>query len=145
MLSQTAEYALRATLHIARQEGDVPVRAEEVAAALDVPRNYLSKILHALGRRGVLTSTRGPQGGFRLAVPAEKIRIAQIVEVFDPDILDERSRCLLGRTVCSDRNPCVAHERWKQVSATFRDFFRKTTLAELASPGAPAPPGGDRA
>src|SRR5690606_6227227 len=67
MLSDTAEYALRATLYIAQHANDTRlVRTDETAQALGVPRNYLSKILHVLARHGVLSSTRGPLGGFRL-------------------------------------------------------------------------------
>lgn len=133
MLSQTAEYALRAMVHLARQEpGPGRVQADDMAERLQVPGNYLSKILHTLARQGLLESSRGPGGGFRLAVPAERLPLARIVEVFDPHLLAEDRRCLLGRDVCSDRAPCPAHGRWKEVSETIRKFFSDTTLRELA-------------
>ena len=138
MLSQTAEYALRAVVHLARQPGDDPVRVDDVAEALSVPRNYLSKILHVLARDGVLTSTRGPKGGFRLATPATGLRLIDVVEEFD--CLDEKGACLLGREVCGDDNPCTAHTHWKDVSATISTFFEHTTVADLA--GTPIPRNG---
>lgn len=134
MLSRTAEYALRACLHLARHGGDGPVRADAVAETLDVPRNYLSKILHALGREGILDSTRGPRGGFELARPAEELTLARIVGHFDPAYLDEEGRCILGKMRCSDRDPCAAHHRWKEVAVRMRAFFRDTTLSDLATP-----------
>lgn len=130
MLSQTAEYALRAVLHLAREGTDGPVRVDDIAQALDVPRNYLSKILHVLARSGVLTSTRGPHGGFELAGPATDMTLSDVVEEFDA--LDERATCLLGRSRCDERSPCPAHRRWVEVSETVRGFFRETTVAELA-------------
>ncbi|HZD03887.1 MAG TPA: RrF2 family transcriptional regulator [Longimicrobiales bacterium] len=130
MLSQTAEYALRAVLHLAREGGRGPVRVDDIAAALDVPRNYLSKILHVLARAGILESTRGPHGGFELAHPAGDLTLADVVEEFDP--LKESASCLLGRRRCDDRTPCSAHARWKEVAETVRSFFRETTVAELA-------------
>ena len=78
MLSQTAEYALRAVLHIAAVGTERPVAVGEIAQALDVPRNYLSKTLHQLVRAGILTSTRGPTGGFQLAMPAESLTLQRI-------------------------------------------------------------------
>src|SRR5690348_15389074 len=67
VLNDTAEYALRAALYIAQNgTAQKPAQAEQVAAALDIPRNYLSKILHIYTRNGVLLSTRGPNGGFWL-------------------------------------------------------------------------------
>jgi len=134
MLSQTAEYALRAMVHLAREApDDASLQAEEIAEALDVPRNYLSKILHALARRNLLHSTRGPHGGFRLAGPPEELPLARIVEVFDPQLLAEDRRCLLGRSECSDEDACPAHEHWKRVSHTVRSFFYGTSLARLAA------------
>jgi Rrf2 family transcriptional regulator, iron-sulfur cluster assembly transcription factor len=134
MLSQTGEYALRAMVHLAQAGGgEVRVQAEEVAEALQIPRNYLSKILHTLGRRGLLISTRGPGGGFRLAVAPEELPVARIVEIFDPQLLAEDRRCLMGREICSDADACPAHEHWKKVSREVRDFFTRTSLATLAS------------
>jgi Rrf2 family protein len=134
MLSQTAEYALRAVLYLAERADDGTVRVGEMAQALRIPRNYLSKILHRLARAGVLTSTRGKTGGFQLAVAAERLRLSEIVAPFDR--VDERRRCLLGRPQCSDRTACAAHSRWKDVADAVATFFRETTVAELLSEAA---------
>lgn len=137
-LPQTAEYALRAVYFIAEAPGGEPVRVGEIAAALRVPRNYLSKTLHQLARARVLRSTRGPLGGFQLAVPAERLTLAQVVGPFLPA---EGRACVLGRTACSDAAPCAAHEHWKAVAEQMRAFFRRTTVADLLAsrrPGRPA-------
>jgi Rrf2 family protein len=128
MLSQTAEYALRAVLYVA-QHGDRLVQVSEMAQALRIPRNYLSKTVHALAREGVLESTRGKSGGFRLAQPPNRLYVVQVVSPFDR--LDEVRHCLLGRPQCSDRAACAAHTRWKEVAERVAAFFRETTVAEL--------------
>lgn len=145
MLSQTSEYALRAVLYLAQDRSGVPVKLEQVAQALDAPKNYLSKTLHQLARAGVLLSGRGPSGGFLLAVPAERMTLADVVAPFEPSATLAR-RCLLDHGECSDSNPCVAHARWKWVAGPMRAFFSETTVAELlgggrAPPGAAAPAG----
>jgi Rrf2 family protein len=129
MLSQTAEYALRTVLYLADRTDGPLVGADELASALGVPRNYLSKTLHRLTRERILDSARGKGGGFRLAVDPKRLTLLQVVEPFDP-ISGER-RCLLGRPACDDRNPCPAHHRWKAVSKQVADFFRGTTVAAL--------------
>ena len=129
MLSQTAIYSLKAMLCLAEAEGEGPVRVEDIAQALDVPRNYLSKILHVLARDGLLTSTRGPGGGFRLSKPAVDIKLAEVVR---QEGIPSESGCLLGRERCSDVDPCPAHHRWKDVSKAVRDFFEQTSLADLS-------------
>ncbi|HSJ06133.1 MAG TPA: Rrf2 family transcriptional regulator [Longimicrobiales bacterium] len=130
MLSHTAEYALRAVLYIAQHETDDGlVRNDSIAAALDVPRNYLSKILHTLARDGLLLSSRGPSGGFRLARDPDAIQLRQVVAPWDA--VDGPRSCILGRARCSDRNPCPAHGRWKDISEQVGVFFRKTTVGDL--------------
>jgi Rrf2 family protein len=129
MLSLTAEYALRAVLYIADRNGRGPVRVDAMADAMGLPRNYLSKTLNQLTKRGVLASQRGPAGGFRLRATPETLTLAEVVEGFDPE--QTRRGCLLGRPRCSDENPCPAHGRWKSVADEIATFFRDTTVADL--------------
>jgi len=132
VLSQTAEYALRAVLTIAEEPGGAPVGASRLATVLRIPQNYLSKTLHQLARAGVLESTRGKLGGFQLARPAARIPLLDIVSPFD-DVTGRRT-CLMGRTVCSDHNACAAHARWKEVAERTAQFFSETTVADLIHP-----------
>jgi Rrf2 family protein len=108
----------------------------EIAQALRIPRNYLSKILHLLVHARVLTSTRGKSGGFRLATSPDRLPVVQVVAPFGN--WGEPRRCLLGRPQCSDRTACGAHARWKDVAERVATFFRETTVAELAQ-RAPVP------
>ncbi len=129
MISQTGEYALRAVLYLAlHQKGD-PVSVETIADDLSMPRNYLSKTLHLLAKRGILTSARGPRGGFELAVPSDRLSLFEIVEPFDD--LEGRGQCLLGRPECSDQTPCAAHHRWKDLAQRVSAFFHETTVDDL--------------
>jgi Rrf2 family protein len=134
MLSQTAEYALRAVLYIAEFGADRPVAVGDIAQALDVPRNYLSKTLHQLARAGVVTSTFGPGGGFRLGSPPDTLTLDVVIAPFDTAA--ER-HCLLGRTRCRDSDPCAAHEHWKATADQIQRFFATTTVADLLGDDAP--------
>lgn len=135
-ISSTSQYALRAVLHVAEHGREAPVPVDAIAADLRVPRNYLSKTLHVLARAGVLTSGRGPRGGFRLARSPRAITLADVTAPFD----DVAARtCLLGRTTCGWKNPCSAHPRWEAVSAAQQAFFRGTTVADLLGEIAEAP------
>jgi Rrf2 family protein len=129
MLTKTSQYALRAILYLAVQPAGRSVRASDVAQDLGVPANYLSKILHALAREGLLVSERGPGGGFRLARAAREITVADAIEPFET--LANGRQCLLGRPECLDTDACAVHERWKEVSEGMLGFFHETTVAEL--------------
>ena len=136
ILSQTAEYALRAVLHLAGHGAERPIAVGEMAEALDVPRNYLSKTLHQLSRAGILTSTYGPGGGFQLATSPDRLTLEAIVAPFEET---GRRHCLLGRARCADSNPCQAHELWKGISEQIRTFFATTTVATLLAQGDAGP------
>jgi Rrf2 family protein len=127
-LNSTAQNALRAVLFIAEAEGVEPVRVDDVAAALECPRNYLSKTLHTLTRAGVLTSLRGRHGGFRLADAPSALVLSRVIGPFQP--AGER-RCLLGQSHCGIAPTCFVHDRWTHVASQVEDFFGKTTIAEL--------------
>jgi Rrf2 family protein len=131
ILSQTAEYALRATIFLAGIQENRPYRVEEIAESLGMPRNYLSKILHALARAGVLASLRGPRGGFQLAIPAQKLPLKEVVRHFDP--FPEDRQCLLRRERCGEGEGCAAHARWKNVASTVEEFFEGTTVGQLSA------------
>jgi Rrf2 family protein len=127
-LPQTAEYALRAVYYIGESPGGAPVPVSDIASALQVPRNYLSKTLHQLAKAGILQSTRGPRGGFQLARAPDRLVLGEIVRPFLPA---EGRACVLGRPRCSDLAPCAAHHRWKEAADRMRHFFDQTTVADL--------------
>ncbi|MBL8962327.1 MAG: Rrf2 family transcriptional regulator [Gemmatimonadetes bacterium] len=144
LLSGTTQYAIRAVVHVAEHAVDEPLRVDEIAAALDVPRNYLSKTLHQLVRAGVLRSGRGPRGGFQLAEAPEALTLARVAAPFDD--LAQR-KCLLGRATCTSRSPCSAHGRWEKLSSAMLAFFGRTTIADLMAEIAERPstaPANDR-
>lgn len=127
-LSGTTQYAIRAVIYVAEHAADEPLRVDDIAAALDVPRNYLSKTLHQLVRAGVLKSGRGPRGGFQLAEPPDALTLARVAAPFD-DLANRQ--CLLGRATCTSRRPCSAHGRWESISTQMLTFFGHTTIADL--------------
>jgi Rrf2 family protein len=129
MLNQTTEHAVRALLYLAQRPPLEAVSAERMALALGAPANYLSKTLNVLARRGLLRSTRGPQGGFRLTRSPAEITVAEVAAVFEEP--RARSVCLLGDRACTDRAPCRAHGQWLVLRDRVEAPLRTTTLATL--------------
>lgn len=125
LLPQTTEYALRAALHLAAQHPR-SVSGATLAAAVGAPANYLSKTLSQLVRAGVLASTRGPAGGFRLVDAPEDVTLEQIVRVFSTR---GPKRCLLGTGPCGANPDCTVHAGWAPIGASVDAFLRSTTLA----------------
>ena len=82
-LTTRSEYALLAMVQLARSEPDVYLRASEISGARRIPHKYLEQILLALKQARLLRSRKGPQGGYRLARPAQTISLAEIVRRLD--------------------------------------------------------------
>jgi Rrf2 family protein len=129
MLSATAEHALRAVLFVAQFPDRTTIASDTVAVALGAPRNYLAKTLNALAKAGVLRSTRGPGGGFALALPPDQLTIAQVIAPFA-----EQSKlpvCLLHNRPCNTATPCIAHAQWNSIRTNYEQTFAHTTIADL--------------
>ncbi|HEX6307057.1 MAG TPA: Rrf2 family transcriptional regulator [Longimicrobiales bacterium] len=129
MLSQTAEYALRAVLYLARESERRPVPADVIAGALGAPANYLSKTLNVLARAGIVAGLRGPTGGFVLLRDPADLTIAEVVGTFDEPVANRM--CLLGGRECDALTPCDAHRQWTGVLAAMRAPLTATTVADL--------------
>lgn len=112
-------------IHLARHGNDGPIPGSVIAEATGVPTKYLSKILSDLVRTGLLDSARGKSGGFSLRKPAKRIRLIDIIAPYEQLQTDN---CPFGNQRCSDRNPCLAHDRWKRVVQAEKDFLTRTTL-----------------
>jgi len=126
MLSQTAEYALRAMISLARGG---PHTAQDVAADARVPLDYLSKILHALGRAGLVSAQRGRGGGFQAARPANEISVLEVVAAVDP--VRRIYTCPLG-LAAHGTNLCPLHRKLDDAARSIEDVFRLTTIGSLA-------------
>ncbi len=128
MISQTAVYALQAVLLLARTRSDRPFPAAAMARKLEIPSGYLAKTLHRLRQEGVLVSSRGARGGYRLATPPHDLSLAQVLAPFHE--FGHGGRCLLGGP-CDLAHPCSAHERWVEVTSSTRGMLEQTTVADL--------------
>lgn len=124
MISQTAEYALRAVVALA-QHPEKPHTTAEIAQATKVPEFYLSKVLHGLAKGGVVLSKRGVNGGYILASPADRIPLLDIINAVDP--IELIKSCPLKLKTHS-KNLCALHKRINQSIQLMEDVFRDSTV-----------------
>jgi Rrf2 family protein len=131
MLSTTSQYALRALCHLARQSGGA-VLGRDLAQSVEIPANYLSKVMLTLRNAGLVDTTRGSGGGYRLRKPADEIYLIDVVEQFE-EISRAKQTCFLGRTrSCSETTPCTAHSAWQRVLVAYLEFLTSTPLSVIA-------------
>lgn len=127
MFSQTVEYALRAVMHLASLPAGSALSSEGIAARTLVPKGYLSKIMRDLVLAQIVTSQRGPNGGFTLARPPSAISILDIMGAVDP--IQRIRHCPLGNP--AHVNLCPLHRRLDDALATMEREFSVTKLSEL--------------
>jgi Rrf2 family iron-sulfur cluster assembly transcriptional regulator len=118
-------------VHMAQHLEEWPLAGKRIAKDAGIPPKYLSKILGDLVRAGVLDSSRGIGGGFRMVRSPQKITLLEILTPFEPFQL---RRCPFGNKRCGDENPCLAHEQWKKVIETQQSFLRRTSVFDVAVP-----------
>jgi Rrf2 family nitric oxide-sensitive transcriptional repressor len=128
MISQSAEYSLRAVLCLAAQPAGSALTTQQIADRARIPAGYLAKVLQTLGRAGIVTSQRGLNGGFSLAVPPNALTLLAIVSAVEP------SRRI---TECPIGNPdhalslCPLHRRLDAAAAGVERMLRETTVADV--------------
>lgn len=127
MLSQTVEYALRAMTHLAALEPGASANSESIAQRTQVPQGYLSKVLRDLVVAGLITSQRGPHGGFSLVKGSSEISILDIVNAVDP--ITRITRCPLGNP--AHMKLCPLHRRIDDAIGMIEEQFRRTFLSDV--------------
>ncbi|MEX2229849.1 MAG: Rrf2 family transcriptional regulator [Dehalococcoidia bacterium] len=123
------DYAVRLAIDLARHYGQGRRKAREISAAMDIPKKYLSQILAPLVRRGLLTATAGPDGGYTLTREPERITLLDVIEAADGPL---EGTCLLTGGPCDAARACPAHGTWMRAQRALISELRATTLAVLA-------------
>jgi len=134
ILSNTCKYAIRATIYLALNEGEEKkIGIKKISEDLEIPTPFLGKILQNLVRFKILSSTKGPHGGFGLAKSDQEISLLEIIEVIDGlDIFEE---CLIGLRSCNEKGhdivPCPIHKKFRPISRQLHQLFKNETIGNL--------------
>ncbi len=136
MVTRKTVYALRALFNLAQVAGERPQLAAEIAAKEGIPRRFLDSILRQLTRAGVLTSSRGPRGGYALRAPASAINVASVIRILDGAAFpfpclnwDHPVRC----AECPGPGACAAERALGAMGNAALRVLEDMTLAELVA------------
>jgi Rrf2 family protein len=136
VISQTAEYALRAVVCLGTSPGR-PLTTQAIAERTKVPAGYLSKVLQALGRAGYVDAQRGLGGGYVLNRSLDDLTLLDVINTVDP--LKRIERCPLGLRMHRGRL-CSLHRRLDEGLALMESFFGGTTIGQLLGEPNPSRP-----
>ncbi len=135
--SSKAEYGVRLMVELGRQGGDQPTSLKAIAAAEDLPLSYLEHVVASLKKAGLVESSRGAHGGYRLARPAEEIAMDEVVLALEGSIapMECFTEAPPGKVACSHHgdasHACSTRLLWMRVQMGIVQALQGTTLAEL--------------
>ena len=133
MFSKATEYALRATIYIAKKStAEKKIGIDEIAKAIDSPKSFTAKILQALTKDNkIVSSVRGPNGGFFITEKAKRLPVRSILQAMGEDEVLEK--CVLGLKLCSEIQPCPMHAQYKSIKQQLIKLFVSKTIQQLAA------------
>jgi Rrf2 family protein len=132
-ITAAADYAVRAALTLAAREaeGGPPVTADELAEAQQLPRKFLDQVLGSLRRAGLVHSQRGAQGGYRLALHASDISVADVIRAVEGPMAHVRG--LRPEMLEYEGEAAHLQDVWVAVRASLRSVLENTSLADVVN------------
>ncbi len=128
---ENVNLALHAAGVLAMNDRARPLRVAQIAGKLGVSETHLAKVMQQLVRADLVTSRRGPQGGFALARPPQEIRLREVYEAVAGPL--RPTECLLASKLCDGR-ACLFGDLLADVQTRIADHLERTTLAGLNWP-----------
>ncbi|MGB5748714.1 MAG: Rrf2 family transcriptional regulator [Desulfobacterales bacterium] len=128
-ITRAGEYGVRCILYLSSKGVGVLCNRRQIAAAMDIPDQFLGKIAQQLARAGYIESVQGAKGGLKLVVSPEKLTLLDVVETVIGEIF--LNDCILRPETCSRSNACTVHRVWDKARNQLRATLREATFAGL--------------
>ncbi|MGZ5245355.1 MAG: RrF2 family transcriptional regulator [Bacteroidia bacterium] len=129
MISKSCKYAIRAVAFVASKPG-TKLGVKDIAQEIDAPEAFTAKVLLNLSKHRVISSLKGPYGGFFIDERQIELPLIDVVNAIDG--LSIFSECGMGLKQCSDIHPCPMHNAYKVIRDGMHNFFKHTTIKQLA-------------
>ncbi len=127
-LTTKGRYAVTAVLDLAIHQGEGPIALADIAERQGISLSYLEQLFSKLRKHALVSSVRGPGGGYNLAREAATICIAEIITAVDEHV--DTTRCG-GAQNCQDNGPCLTHDLWMDLSDRIYSYLNQISLQDL--------------
>lgn len=132
MISKSCKYAIRATVFIAsKAKENINVGVKEIAQEIEAPKAFTGKLLQILNKEKIVTSLKGPHGGFYCDENQLDLPIIKVVSAIDG--LGVFTDCVFGLHQCSDEYPCPMHFEYVKNRSEIHHSFKNTSIRSLAN------------
>jgi len=130
-LSTRGRYGTRVMVDLALNDDGRPIPLKEIARRQNISQKYLGHIITSLVKAGLVRSIQGSKGGYKLAKPAAKIKISQIIQVLEGSLAP--SDCVDTPQICPQISTCVTRDVWIKVKSAIMEVLESITLEDLTS------------
>lgn len=127
-LTTKGRFAVTAMLDIALYEADKPVTLAGISERQSISLSYLEQLFSRLRKQGLVSSVRGPGGGYRIAKPHQEISVSDIITAVDEQI--DATQCG-GNENCHEEGRCMTHELWASLNSKILEYLSGVTLADM--------------
>ncbi|REL27908.1 Fe-S cluster assembly transcriptional regulator IscR [Thalassotalea euphylliae] len=127
-LTSKGRYAVTAMLDVAIHAASGPVPLADISERQGISLSYLEQLFSRLRKHGLVTSVRGPGGGYRLGKCSAQIAVADVISAVDESV--DATKCM-GQGNCQGGNQCLTHTLWSDLSKRIEEFLQNISLAEL--------------
>lgn len=141
-LTSKGRYAVTAMLDLALHTDQRPITLAGISERQGISLSYLEQLFTRLRRQGLVSSTRGPGGGYALSRSAYDIAVAEVVAAVDESV--DATRCG-GKGDCQDGQRCLTHDLWTELSEQVYSFLNGISLGQLVDQGLARQSAGDEA
>jgi Rrf2 family iron-sulfur cluster assembly transcriptional regulator len=128
-LTSKGRYAVTAMLDVALHASVGPVALADISQRQEISLSYLEQLFARLRKNGLVSSVRGPGGGYLLGREPAAISVGDVINAVDESV--DATRCQGADTGCQSGMRCLTHTLWSELSARIEDFLNNITLAEL--------------
>lgn len=129
-LTTKGRYAVTAMLDLAIHHGSGPIALADIAQRQGISLSYLEQLFSRLRKRSLVSSVRGPGGGYNLARGASEIHIAEVISAVDENV--DTTRCG-GAHNCQNEGPCLTHDLWYDLSSRIYEYLNDISLQDLVN------------
>jgi Rrf2 family transcriptional regulator, iron-sulfur cluster assembly transcription factor len=127
-LTTKGRFAVTAMVDLAMRHGRGPVTLAAISERQHISLSYLEQLFGKLRRRKLVSSVRGPGGGYNLALPANQLSVAEIVAAVDEPL--DATQCG-GKENCHDERRCMTHDLWATLNEKMHEYLSSVTLGDL--------------
>ena len=127
-LTTKGRFAVTAMIDVAMRQHEGPVTLAGISERQRISLSYLEQLFGKLRRRGLVTSTRGPGGGYQLERAMDRTTVSDIIFAVDEPL--DATQCG-GKENCHDDRRCMTHELWATLNVRMLDYLDSVTLADL--------------